>query len=98
MYTWLTIDDRKEIQYLLSKGNSLAEIARVLNKNYATIHREISFGGGRKDYDYKHSEAVRQRIRKDSHANKGQAFNKLQVQIDDLREEIEKLKKETKKI
>jgi len=41
---WMVYEERKQIEKLYSEGNSIAEIAKALNKQRATVYRELERG------------------------------------------------------
>lgn len=47
----ITLEERKAIQILISQGRGVVEIARMVNRDRATIRREIAKGGGYENYD-----------------------------------------------
>lgn len=52
MYSHLTLTDRLEIEILLGKWYSITDIAKVLNRNKATISREIKRNKTKQEYEW----------------------------------------------
>ena len=66
-YKHLTHDQRCQIHTLKERGDSLAEIARILCVHRSTITRELQRNSGARGYDYKKAHQKAQDRRKKSH-------------------------------
>lgn len=57
-YGYMSLDDRKRIEALLSDNMNRGEIARVLNVHLATIYREIKRGSSGGSYNAEFAQKV----------------------------------------
>lgn len=69
-YKHLTHDQRCQIYTLKERGDSLAEIARILGVHRSTITRELQRNGGTRGYHYENADQQAQGRRRQSHCLK----------------------------